>query len=417
MKLQKTHLFVFIVVFILGLIFLTVYRVLRPEYDTPRYNFAPFPTIEPTNIPDADIGKIGKCTDTIQKCDPGIGCGMCGDDFECTPVGEDEHVIINGKKVGKGNWCLPGGKRELGCGTYTGRAIWSERAEGGTLKQKWSCVCLYPDLFGGNDCLTPLACKDNNVSGTDQTNNVLVDKNGNIWDPTDPDFNPKGRTPYDKDSDGNPLYQCYCNAGKDLPAGVKFVRMPNDPYRCHAEPCTPEHKLSMWNEDMKQCDCTSGGKTPNQFVHSNVTGQCLNSLCGDGGLWNDEKQICQCNDKYELETCPSKTMTRDSYTLDECPMENNPGGSFCHPSCQLPGGQPFCVLGKCSVVKGKSTCTCDNRYDVLYYGDRCQHSCIPGGGHIAVPDDSCNHGHSPYCCNNGPCDLKPTGEDLLWVCT
>ena len=399
-NLNTGHFFVGVTVFIVTLLSVIFFIIVRPSYTSQRYNFSPFPTVEPKDIPNVNISAITTCTKELKKCEPGKGdCDLCGDGFECTQV-DNEEVVVNGLKVPPGTWCLPGGKDDLGCGTYTGRAVWSDRQDGTTVKQKWSCVCLYPSLFGGNDCMTQLACKDNN-STIDQTANILQSADGTTWDPSNPNFNPGNTTPYDMDENGNPKYTCTCGAkGSDSNPdtdGVTFVRMPNDPYRCHLEPCTVKHNTQMWNSDNYTCDCKTGGVNVGAYVHSNVTGQCLNQTDFNGCSWNYDKNECSCPGSGPItlvpETCKSDTMTRSSYTSSTpCPL--NPGGSFCDNPCS-PNGIPYCKNGGiCTLVDNKASCRCVDSNTTHFSGDQCEKSCFKNGTLVT------SGGHNHSCCSD-----------------
>ena len=406
MKLTLTHVFVFIVTFLITLFMIIFYQLIKPEYLSPQYNFSPFPTVKPTDIPDADVANTRLCTDTIKECDPNIGCAMCGDNFECTVVDENENVIVNGKKVSAGNWCLPKGKNSKGCGTYTGRSVWSERTSGGTTEQQWSCVCLYPDLFGGDTCLTPLACRDTSITSEDQSKNVLKSSDGHVWVPNDPNFDPKGRSPYDKDKDGKPLYSCSCDTNNDVPAGVKFVKLPNDPYRCHAEPCTKDHQIRLWDDVINMCNCEADPDLQGYFAHSNVTGQCLVANC----QWDRTRNKCKCGENEVSLTCESDTMKRTSYTdNNKCP--NNPGGSYCSNPCQdfCKNGSLPCIgswNGTSCVSSGiDCNCLCTDTKTIHYSGRDCSQTCLKSGAELSSTNRDPN-----LCCSKEVtkvCDWGP----------
>lgn len=370
---MSKHVFVYITVFILALIGFIFFALIKTDYNKPVYNFSPFPTVQPPNVPAPTTSTDMPCKTSILKCSTDLDCtAQCGQGYECTPVGEDETVMVNGTRVKPGFWCLPSGKSDVGCGTYTSRAIWSD-FDG---EQKWKCVCLYPDLFGGDTCMEQLACRD----GTgEQTNNVLVDKSGNKWDPNDESFVPNGKTPYDTNSDGSPMYTCQCNQNKGQDGQVKYTKLPGDPYRCHLDPCTSNHMFSGWNENKSSCDCPSISK--GMYAHSNVTGQCLDTsnVC----TWNDNQNQCQCSgDSTVPLNCNSKYMQRDG-SYPACTDENNPGGSYCGSPCQN-----FCENGgKCSIVGQKPTCDCTGIISdtTQYSGDRCQNTCLKDG--TIIPND------------------------------
>src|SRR3990167_6337716 len=95
--LDSSHIVPFFITLIIGSLFLIFYNVIAPDYTEPVYNFSPFPNILPENDP--------------------------------------------------------------GCNLYTGRAIWSDTGSFTTRPgQKWTCICLYPDLFGGPGCNVQFTC-------------------------------------------------------------------------------------------------------------------------------------------------------------------------------------------------------------------------------------------------------------------
>lgn len=366
---MSKHIFVYICVFILTLFGFSFFAMIKTNYNKPVYNFSPFPTVKPPNIPAPTSSTDMPCKSNILSCKNYADCtARCGQDYECTPVSAGENVIINGTKVQPGTWCLPKGKRELGCGTYTGRAIWSD-IDG---QQQWTCSCLYPDLFGGKSCLDQFACRD----GTDdQTNNVLIDMYGNKWDPNDLEFNPKNTTPYDRNADGSPRYFCSCNQNKGEAGKVKYTRLPGDPYRCHLDPCTTNHMFSAFSG--LKCDCPS--ISPGMYAHSNVDGQCHNTsnVC----TWNDDGNECSCSGGATVPVnCNSNTMQRgDAYPA--CVDPTNPGGSYCGSPCQN-----YCDNGAtCTVVGQKPMCDCSSISggNTQYSGNRCEKSCLKDGTNVA----------------------------------
>lgn len=416
MKVSRTNIFIFVLTFFLVLFFIVFYQVIKPSFLKKQYNFSPFPTVKPTDIPNYDIGGVRACIDKITACDPALGCLMCGDgsDFECTPVSDKENVFINDQKVNPGNWCLPKkGKDSKGCGTYTGRAIWSEKSSGATTEQKWSCVCLYPDLFAGDDCMKQLACKDSNILD-DQKDNVLKSIDGHIWNPNDQSFDPQGKTPYDMDDNGDPLYSCDCNANNDTEDGVKFVQLPNDPYRCHAEPCTDDHKHKLWNKDQKMCNCSAIPDLKGYYAHSNVTGKCLLAGCE----WDDQLNQCKClgaSSSLISVTCDSNTMKRAKYT-DPITCPENPGGSNCkNPCVDTDGVTPLCgAFGTGAIDLETNTCKCTCHNEGIYNvsGVRCDKQCVKNGTKISgFKASQCCNGHHTHCSGQGFCDTPQCGPE------
>lgn len=349
-------------VILLTIVLITLYRAITPTFGKTEKNFVPMYTTFPqkNKIPHS------RC-DTLTKCDQGVRCAMCGSDYECTPVDKTENVVFKGQKVPEGMWCLPKGKRDLTCGTYTGRAIW-------TKDRGWKCACLYPDLFSGHDCNQQIACR---LPGNLTTESKLVNKEtGHIWDPSDPNFDPQGNTPYDRsnDVDDQSVYKCNCTDDTS-------TILPGDPYRCHRDPCTHNHSIPMWDSDTLKCDCTQKGNTSNQYAYSNITKQCVRTTqCN----WDDENQKCMCPEGQVSKTCNSDTMSRPN-AKESCPSIH--GGSYCTNPCE-----GYCQNGSIpSIIGDKCHCKCINRGNVLVSGNKCEKTCLKDG--TTYPQGKCCNGY------------------------
>lgn len=371
---KQKMLYKFTLAILLTITLITLYKAIIPIIQSKK-NFIPLRTTFPAKhkLPHS------RC-DTLTKCDPGVRCGMCGSDYECTPVGANENVIFKGQKVPEGLWCLPKGKRNLNCGTYTGRAIW-------TKDRGWECACLYPDLFSGHDCNQQIACK---LPGELTTNFKLVNKEtGHTWDPSDPNFDPQGTTPYDRggnDIENQSLYQCNC-------ADDVSTLLPGDPYRCHKDPCTYNHSVAMWDPDTLKCDCTAKGATSNQYAYSNITKQCVRTTqCN----WDDINQKCMCSEDQVSKVCDSKTMARPN-AEESCP--NIHGGSYCINPCE-----GYCQNGSIpSIIGDKCHCKCISRGNVIVSGKRCEKACLKDGTIF----------HQGKCCNGSHRVFNKGGYDKV----
>lgn len=348
---------------IITVVLITLYTAVTPVVAS-KTNFVPLNSIFPT----IQALPHSRC-DTLTKCDPGVRCAMCGSDYECTPIGAEENVVFKGQKVPAGLWCLPKGKRNLKCGTFTGRAIW-------TKNRGWQCACLYPDLFSGADCTEQIACR---LPGEHDTTSKLVDKTtGHVWDPSAIDFNPRGKTPYDKGgNDDEALYQCQCT-------DTLATLLPGDPYRCHKDPCTSTHSIAMWDPVALKCDCTTKGTTANQYAYSNTTKQCVRTpQCN----WDDRQQKCMCPEHHVSKVCDSKTMSRPEAT-ESCP--NVQGGSYCINPCE-----GYCQNGSIPTVVGNQChCQCINRGAIEVSGKRCEKACLKDGTYADLgPQNKCCNGY------------------------
>lgn len=380
---NTVNIFVFTFVLILVITCLIIYRILNPEYDSIKYNYTSFPKISPVDVKYNNT-TANLCKDVIQKCNPSDknSCDMCNSgEYECTSVDANESSVINGVKLTEGNWCLPKGKKELGCGTYTGRAVWSD-VDG---EKKWTCVCLYPDLFAGNDCNTQLACRDysTNASNIDQTGNVLISDDGEIWNPLDPNFIPKESSPYVKDKDNNPIYKCLCTGNSDI-TPYKFVRLPEDPYRCHLDPCDTRYHLGGLDLQKGECICTN--ISPNLYSHSNVNGLCYlqTEFCN----WDDDKQTCKCSENSSVQLCNSNFMNRENVTSI---CNDNPGGSYCSNPCSScvkeNSGNPVKIVNNNGTI---CNCNCKSGYN----GINCESTCFTKGKRVD------GHSKTSVCCSN-----------------
>lgn len=343
---------------------LTVFLLLAFESSLPvikqDHNFIPMSTTFPKDSPD----HISKSCSTLTRCVDG-SCKHCDPSYKCTEIAADEKVYLKGERVPSGEWCLPPGKANVACGPATGRAVWTG--------EEWKCVCLYPDMYGGKDCTDSVACKASNAQGFDQSGNVLVHRDtGLVYDVAD-----TSTTPYDVDANGSPLYVCKCDSSKTK----KFVSLPQDPFRCHLDPCSLDHEIPFWNAEKESCECTANGAVNNEYALSNVTNQCIRTpQCA----WDDKNQRCLCPEGQVSFTCDSQTMKRTDGNAPPCP--NVPGGSFCKNPCE-----GFCLNGGIGTIKGdKCVCQCPDNPTIEFQGARCENPCNKSG--VKEPNLRCCSG-------------------------
>lgn len=381
MKLNKvlTNSYIFIVVFVLFTILYVIYQVFKVNRDgrLSKYNkLLPFPTIKMENLPNPEFTfkqDTENCTDHIVPCNDDMSCTeKCGADYTCTKVEEGQEIMYNNIKVGEGNWCLPKNTGNS-CGKYTGRAVWSADQQG----QGWKCECLYPGIFDGPQCLNNKACKDNSASvkEVEQSNNLLVNSRGEIYDPNMPNFTPPGgiSNPYALDVDGNPVYSCRCGTGS---GNKEFVNLQNDPYSCHIEPCTQTGTSPLWNRVNQTCICPIDSL-------KNKDGTCVFSECPYGS-WNGITQECECDGKTQRIRCNSTVSDwNDSRNLVMCTDPDNPVGIECIPRCIT------------------NICESDNPNDC--------------GGKNGYRIEHCPDGKCAYCIN-GICDIDSDSGELCCKC-
>ena len=447
MKVLNIEVWVFIAVFSIAVIVTVIYMLLKPDKSLLQ-GFSPFPDIYPSGVPPPSLQQNLTCKNTVQPCLVDQDCTKCGPNFQCTTVLEGQNVSYAGINVKPGIWCLPK-PDEKGCGTYTGRAIWS--FDPATNSEKWTCQCLYPELFGGETCLDQYACKDiSEGAPIDQSGNVLQNAKKEVWDPHK--IPPDGLSPYAKGEDGKPIFSCSCKQNVGLEGTSQFVSLPNNPYQCNMDPCTPQGSEQLYDPTTGMCDCSS---TTNLQTLSNTEGTCGPSPCGTtGGTWKPKENQCQCPNLYRkncssplfyragVPTCENPLNTGGSECLNPClpdlnyPCENNAkcvigqdfGDGY---ECQCPdgyegsgkGGAGYCSGGCKQKGTPPGPCEC-GAFGVgglwELKGKNCEEKCIPGGIAYGLGgrSESCfagQTGNEDQCCSKkgyDPCETTPGGMNV-----
>lgn len=380
MKLQTflPNLYIFILVTVITIILYTIYLVLQVDRvnDLSRFNqLEPFPTIKMKGLPDPkfSVSQTGvkDCKTNLIPCTDSSKCTeTCGADFECRSVEKGENIIYNNIKVGEGKWCLP--KNTLqGCGKYTGRSVWSANEQ----SQGWSCECLFPALFDGPYCLNNKACQDptDRAKNIEGNNNALVDSQGNVYDPSLPDFSPPNGiyNPYALDSEGNRVYSCRCGIGS---GGKQFVKLENDPYYCHLEPCTQSNTSPLWDELNQTCLCGTDSL-------KNSDGTCVMESCPFGS-WNGITQQCECAGTEAEIRCNSEfSKWGDAKKLPMCSDSKNVSGIECISRC---------IRQACN-SENDNDCGGKNGYKPSYCNDS-------GKKCIVCISGNCVEESGDYCC-------------------
>ena len=297
----------------------------------------------------------------LSPCQEG-GALPCLDPLkECVIVSEENSIYIGDIPVPKGLWCLPSGKPK-NCGTLTGKQVWT--ADG------WRCICLYPDVAGGEDCSKKSAC---DCEGNVDCVNTLKSDSGGVYT-----------------GEGNPYnlnVSCTCQEPLADSAMLKA-----DPLRCHKDPCTPDGRApGIFKEGKCQCQLLN-------WIESNVDAKCHppESNC----LWDYDKKECKCGAGQFPVYCQSNLYTRPDYITERC--DGNAGGCVCKNPCQgycqngsiphiAPNPEkPGTYLCSCSCVPKDNKCYrgpqcddfCYNKYDDIGMGSL--DKCCYGGGETCV---------------------------------
>jgi hypothetical protein len=261
-----SHIKVYCIILLLSICFFFIWIIIKPNLDTQQRGIVPFPPSD-TLIP-VDSTQCGImptiCTNSLD-CDSLCKTKDGKNNYQCHKIDHPNTYYLGTKlEMGK-SYCLPKVK-ELndikGCGTYTGRIVWSKNPDSSL---SWQCQCLYPDLFDGDNCTNQIACVTDftDSNGTQQTiKGTLKDKYNNIFTAS---LAPPGdvKTPYDR-LDGAPRFTCDCG-------DPGFYSTKDDPFVCNQDICYAGFSRSddgYFDISSNQCVCK--GTT----YKSNISGFC-----------------------------------------------------------------------------------------------------------------------------------------------
>ncbi len=402
---------VLLIAFFFSFLVILFYSFVAPD-PIPSVGFLPLPNLTPGSIIPSTTSS--QCNTEGVECTADIDCEACGGGFSCTPIDPDKNVLFNGTVLKPGNsYCLP--KIEgnpNSCGTYTGRAVYTETPGGAQFPkseaqlpksgaQRWDCLCLYPSFFGGKDCTEQLACKVIDKDGGqpgDQRLNRLISRlpSGTgaaplIYDSHSPP--PNNLPPYAVDSDGNPAFECECGG---VYGSKGFTKLPGDPYRCHINPCTPlseaGNKDVKWDPAVNSCNC--GDYSSTRLIKSNVDGMCRLDTCSlyNGTDWNPTSGICNCASiDSKGRECNSAYYSRPG-TTRKCADTTNTVGYECFKPCD----SVDCGNGECLVDDTQPEgykCQCSQGARLVSEGEKKSNKCQP----CKAKNSDCNLDSD--CCN------------------
>ena len=262
---QVSHIKVFFIVILLSVAFFCAWACIGPYTDTTTYGVVPFPPGTEYIPVDSTQCGISPTLCTGQECDTLCKNKDGKNKYGCITVNHPNVYYLGTKlAVGK-SYCLPNIKQfspfndKGGCGTYTGRIVWTQASDGSG--EEWECQCLYPDLYSGGECLTQVACTDS--SGVSVGKLVDQTDGKTQWDPTNMSASLQNSNPYEKMSNGLPRFQCGCDATS--------YSTPTDPFVCNKNLCyvgmgsSPD---ALFDTKTNQCMCKGG------LVKSNISGFC-----------------------------------------------------------------------------------------------------------------------------------------------
>lgn len=395
----------FIIFFVIALIIFTVYRIVKPEKN-PKQNYQSFPHISLKNLPEPNIQTA---CDNLKQCTVDNDCIICGDNFQCVDVENNQKYHYKGFNVPKGKWCLPKISQQS-CNLSTGKWVWSYDTG-----QNWKCQCKYPNLYNGDDCTQQVACL---TPENDQPDGKLVGSVFNktfkdmVWDPINPDDKfILTQNPNELDEKDRPKWVCECPKG--------YIRYPNDPYNCYKDPCCASEKgcaerdKTDPNAKFFLCETTDEKQISNEECSTYVTdpslctckcncdkysstislanGQCIpvQQLC-ENGTYDSQTGNCICTGQYKKYNCINAPFGDILKTEGICKTKDNPIGQECVNVCEP---NPCGFGNTCSANPGAGfnnfICSCqpiyandaNNKRTLLGYknSDNCTESCYPKG--------------------------------------
>jgi hypothetical protein len=126
---------------------------------------------EPVNVNPATISEKKNCVSVRTECNPADpeSCNNSCNENALTCVKLQDYTPAGGEKINGGGYvCLPESPN-INCDANKGGVLaWTGYSFVG--KQGWSCLCMYPDRFTGEDCsqVAPAFC----AGGSVDTNNL-----------------------------------------------------------------------------------------------------------------------------------------------------------------------------------------------------------------------------------------------------
>ena len=302
------HIKAFFVSIIVAGVVTVCWLSVKPTKDKTVYGVVPYPQNKPLIPPDSSLcGRSPRTCDpkkTDENCD--TIClnneGRTSNNYKCTKP-DHPNVYYLGTRLEKDKYyCLPkqASTAIQGCSKDFGKVVWTLKPDG---TQGWDCQCLYPDLYGGDGCASPLVCPDGIVDNLASGIKATTDQYGRYTymfyedqDPAKPKFfwhswnsidpnkiprdTPKPSSPYEMMQDPRypndpnkkiPRFMCYCQGGTFLLEG--------DPFVCHNDICLNGGSFGrsgaspdgFFDHAEQKCKCSKSQ------VKTNVNGSCYAS--------------------------------------------------------------------------------------------------------------------------------------------
>jgi hypothetical protein len=363
----------------------------------------------------------------LQTCAMDSDCVVCNDDLPNQEVMTCQEVPKDGARfsvppmsptgivdVPNGKFCLPKIKT---CNFKNGFAEWTEN-------EGWKCICNNPNVMGGDDCNTLIACQADLTTADSQSQNLqtlLVNQAGPlvIWHPgmgIDPE---KCYIPEDgkdvKDckqvvcsTENNvPTTVCRCQ-GRQVGTGRTFVNIPDNPLSCVVDSCnvgplggtsTPDLLQQEWSTTQPKNRCICSGANSMTWKVSTDTGKySYVGYCDDFHVpVNNSKVTIPKNDEWAKgDMCKNRAQNnyaQDSQLVPGRARVSNPND----PNAPLTY-EDVCSPDPCTGKYGDPNFSST----VANYGhfDATSGECLCTGGARAIPSkktDKCDNTENPVC--------------------
>lgn len=239
------------------------------NYDTVDRYLKPFEN--DSNIPNPEINDqrlVRPCIDRAVKCDSAdCDCSaFCSDPelVEKVHVFSEDEFYFKHFRLSEGTYCLPKGSHDVPCRKNLGSLVYSDR-------DRWVCLCRFPEIFNGSDCSDLVACKNSDVGENfgndlwDTVNDAKVD----VYDVSSFGGGGNGRPLdfYERKEDGSPRFTCKCG-GLDNSMN-RMVKIPELHLQCFVDRCKAgTHNSSVPGYDLSsgECDCGDDAVTRQKNV-------------------------------------------------------------------------------------------------------------------------------------------------------
>ncbi len=354
-------------------------------------------------------------TQDLQQCTQDIDCVSCNDDLpnqevmtcQQIPQGGIQMAVPPLKPTGvvnipQGQYCLP---QVRTCDYKNGHAEW-------TANEGWKCVCTHPNVMGGEDCSTLIACQNDLTTEDSKDKQLLLLNQPGPPTPwttesgVDPEacHLPSGKQVPCSTQGAVPNTICQCQ-GRQIGTGRVFRNIHNQPMTCEVDPCNVgplggtsniELTAKTWSHTQPANECVCSGVDSLIWKYNPENGQ------------YEYKGFC---DDYPIPVKGSQVTimkNQEWSSSDFCNATKNPSNDSAQESLLVPGKS----------ADGTDVCSPDPCTG--HYGDPNFTSPIHGLGHYSASKGACECASDQAgTVNVSPCDhtVNPVCSTCVNACT